>query len=443
MTTPTALAELITKCVSGAVDERPGFVAFDAAFADGELRRKWLDLRSAPPEFMRAVAITHEQTDDPVDPDDTFTAQDLVRITINFVSVQGEARLLFGRSFATAVPNLSDFDTVRIADLNPSEAFWTDRSRFELWTVDGAEPYAAAPLAPNPRNLVKDFTSFNAVPTDVRPILLRREPAQRGDLFALWTQHAVRGLLAALVNQVAGAGPDPSYILSGPPSRQLRLSDADAASLFDRLTPAAGWIYREARDAETRHLLFSNELARTWREGAISEFGVGALDSARAAYQAYVRSGSRETLKALSELRKAVIEEAQKVAQRAQDMAGALWKDIAVAAIPLGLKALPSGSAGNLIAAWAAVGAAVFLFLSFGIQAYINQRLIERLAESRKAWKRSLQVALSDEELDEISERPLVGGVEDYERVRTIVGFVYLALAAGLIAFAVVQFQSS
>lgn len=52
-------------------------------------------------------------------------------------------------------------------------------------------------------------------------------------------------------------------------------------------------------------------------------------------------------------------------------------------------------------------------------------------------------MALSDDELEEISERLLVSGVEDYDRVRTIVGLLYLALTAGLIAFAVVQFQTS
>ena len=195
---------------------------------------------------------------------------------------------------------------------------------------------------------MKDFTADGLVPGDVRPWLLRREPTTRGEAFLIWRAAASRRLASCLANQVSGSADSPVYHFSGPPTRTATIAETELDALFSRLNDAAVWVYRDARDAETRHVLLANEIANTWREGAAQDLGAGALESARSAYEAYVRSGSKETLKALAELRKAAIDEAQKAAQRAQDLAGALWKDVATAAIPLALKVFPEGAkAGN------------------------------------------------------------------------------------------------
>jgi hypothetical protein len=445
MTTPTALVELIEASSVGAVDERVGFAAFDANLSDASLRERWLALRSEGQDFIVSTRIVYKDSDVDLEDDAQPQSDEPLRITLDLCVVDGELRLLFAASLARCLDALEAAEAVRLADMRGDETFATDRSRFGTWTSDPLEPFAAAPLPITPRSIVRDFTPTGATPSDIRPWVLRRAPTKEGAAFKIWRIASVRRLAAALANQVSGSEVSPVYHFTGPPTRDLSFSDAELEALFGRLNDAAAWVFRDARDSESRHLLMSNELARSWTPGAPVGFGSGALESARSAYEAYVRSGSRETLKALAELRRSVIDEAQKAAQRAQDLAGALWKDVAVAAVPFAFKAFPEGAkvANANTAGAAALFAAAFLVFSFAIQGYINAKHFERLAFSRKAWRRSLSVALSDQEIEDISERPLQDSVSDYNRVKTAVGWVYLLLVLTLLGFALHQFQTA
>ncbi len=386
-----------------------------------------------------SVDIAYE----PLDADAKLDPGDRFRVMLNLRATAGELCLLFARSLTRILDGLANVNVVRIGDLGAAETFATERFRLEVWTAEPAQPFSTSPPMPNPKSFVKDFTNEGLVPGDVRPWLLRREPTIQGEAFRIWRTGASRRLAGCLANQVSGSSAEPMYHFSGPPARRITIAEGDLDALFSRFNEAAIWVYRDASDSETRHILLASEIARTWRESAGQDLGGGALDSARSAYEAYVRSGSKETLKALAELRKAVIDEAQKVAQRAQDLAGALWKDVAVATIPLALKVFPEGAkVGNAKAAGAAaLFAAAFLVFSFCVQVNVNRRHLERLDESRQAWRRSLNAALSDEELNSISEKPLRNGIRDYNRVKAAVGVVYLILVFSLLAFSLSELE--
>lgn len=110
--------------------------------------------------------------------------------------------------------------------------------------------------------------------------------------------------------------------------------------------------------------------------------------AAKVTYEAHVQSSSRETLKALADLRKNVIDETQKVAQRAQDLTSTLWRDLAVSAAPFVLKIF--GDAGKLnspvISASFYFAAAAFVALSFILQWRINSAYFHSQASSRQQW---------------------------------------------------------
>lgn len=100
--------------------------------------------------------------------------------------------------------------------------------------------------------------------------------------------------------------------MSGPPIFKIRADDPDIGSQLQLLTEAVTWVYLSGFDIEARHRLFSGELARGDRPGqSFADSLARGLDSAKIAYEAHVHSASRETLKALADLRKTVIEEAQ------------------------------------------------------------------------------------------------------------------------------------
>jgi hypothetical protein len=110
-------------------------------------------------------------------------------------------------------------------------------------------------------------------------------------------------------DQVTVEAGEARYHLSGPPSQTFAVTDADLPVLAPGLLAGVEWVYVSGFDVETRHLLLANEWARAYRPDALAGLADRALESAKAAYKAYVKSSSRETLKALADLRKAVIEE--------------------------------------------------------------------------------------------------------------------------------------
>jgi hypothetical protein len=323
--------------------------------------------------------------------------------------------------------------------MGADETFTTYRSRFELWTEDAPLAFAASEPLPDPRRFTGDFTGRGEVPADIRPWLMRGAPTATGPAYLAWSGLAARRLLAALSDRVALDDEGRvAYHFSGPPACAVAVTDAEALGLLPRLQAGAVWVYPEGRDPDTRHLLLAAEWARTHRRGNPAELGDNSLESAKAAYGAYVKAGSRETLKAIADLRKAVVEETQKVAQRAQDLAGALWKDVAVTAAPFVLKILPdAGKApSRALTVWIALAAAIYVTFSFGIQVFINKRSFRRQKEARGVWKSALNVVLTASEVEEYSEVPIRNSLQDYRGVRFVVGLVYAGLIAILLWFA-------
>lgn len=439
MTTPSELADLVIATTAGhPPEERPGLMVLRASLADPAIRGAWLDLRAAPPPFVTAISLVEADGDADLERDTVPEAADLYRITVETPRIEGELRLFFPGALTRHADELARVDQVLIAAMAGNETFSTYRNRIQMWSNDPVEAFAASEPLPDPRTNVSDFTGEGHVPADIRPWLQRRQPAHCGKAYAAWSLLASRRLMAAVADRVSKSDGAISYHFSGPPTCAVTLSDDEVVALMPHLQAGAAWVFTETRDADTRHLLLAAEWARSYRKGDMLHLGEGAFESAKSAHAAYVKAGSKEALKALSELRKTVVDEGQKASQRAQDLAGAMWKDIAVAAAPFVLKILPdSTKAGSqLLTGTLAVCAATFLVFSFVIQVFINKRYFRRQREGRQVWKRQVNVALRNKDIEELSEEPLNNSVKDYRVVRLSVGVIYALLVAALLTFA-------
>lgn len=442
MTTPQRIAELIGRTTGREDrDERPGHIVLRACLDDPALCAEWRALRREPPPFIGNVAIT--EIDDDIELDEHVLPEPggVYRITIQTPTVAGQLRLFLSASLAGWIDQTGEVSMVMIADMGPEETFATRGARFQLWTTEEPEAFAPSEPAADPRAFCSDFTGAHQTPSDIRPWLVRSAPVREGEAWVIWTEASSRKLMAAISDRVSNGDHGLIYHFSGPPACTLSLTDAEATTLNPELQAAAGWVFLEGRDADTRHLFMAAEWARTHRAGAANQFGKGSLASAMAAWAAYAKSGSKETLKALTDLRKAVVDEGQKAAQRAQDMAGAMWKDVAIASVPFVLKILPDASklASQRLAGAFALIAAAFLLFSFGIQIYINSRYFRTQETARDVWKRALNTALTPDEVEEFSETPIQTGIADYKRVRLVIGIVYAALITALLVYAAVN----
>jgi hypothetical protein len=452
LTTPSEVAHLVARtATAGTVEEDDSLITFKALLDDEASRVSWRQLRAASVGFIRKVTIREVGSDAHLEDADAPLPGTVYQITISKAASPGILRLFFGRSLADNGNVLATVDVACIADMDPSHAsFTTYRSRLQAWTIDAPPPFAASEPFPDPRRTSNDFTRRNVVPDDVRPWLLQTRPEKTSDAYEAWQSLAARKLLAATADQVSikmANAPDDLeelvYHFAGPPSAKFEVSDETAVSLLSELTEGAVWTFATgARDADTRHLLLASEWARSYSAGRL---GSGSVESAAAAYGAYVKSGSKESLKALADLRKTVVEEAQKASQRAQDMAGAMWKDLAVATTPFVIKVLPDAgkTANQWFAFWFAIGAAVFLVFSIGMQIFLNQRYFATQATFREIWKRRLNQVLSAHEVSEFSDTPIDDSMRDYRIVRNAITGLYAILVVILLAFACYQYAAA
>jgi hypothetical protein len=150
-------------------------------------------------------------------------------------------------------------------------------------------------------------------------------------------------------------------------------------------------------------------------------------------------------LKALADLRKTVIDETQKVTQRAQDLTSGLWRDVAVSAAPFVLKAL--GDAGKTASPAITAGfyfaAAIFIVCSFALQVRINKAFLDNQDQARTRWFMTLYGYISATERKEIAEEPINNAVESYRETRGIVASIYIVLVILLVGFGIASLNAS
>lgn len=443
--TPNDVAVLVSgTATAGTVDEQLDLVMFEAILDNEDTRRLWADLRSAPPIFLRKITIRERDGDGHLEDGSDAEKGTIYQITVEKVAVPGILRVLFGFSIKNMEEIVGKSGIICVADIDHAAGgFTTYGNRFQAWTIDPPAPYVATANLPDPRRTTNDFTRRNTVTDDIRPWLLLSEPAQSSNAFETWKKMAARKLLAVISNQVSISDREQLlYVFSGPPQGKVEISDDDAVSLLPRLTDGGIWIFASSeRDADTRHLLLSAEWARSTSGGILAGFGEGSLDSAKSAYAAYVKTGSKDFLKALADLRKSVIEESQKASQRAQELAGSLWKDLAIATTPFVIKVLPD--AGKLANQWFAllfaIGAAFFLIFSIRMQISLNKRYFETQDNFRELWKARLNQVLSAKEVMDFSDTPIKESMAHYERAKAAICKVYIILVLVLAAFALYQ----
>jgi hypothetical protein len=285
----------------------------------------------------------------------------------------------------------------------------------------------------SPRTLVRETSAVRSVPDNIRPWLLEESSAVpwNDPGFEIWAFESAKRLLLSLSSEVNGV--HGGLVFAGHPKAKF---DAPATAVtqdlglagFASLQMAAKWVYENDREAETRHRLFANEVARSslGRSNVCSVIfasGGDALEGARLAFQLGVDDLSRDTLKVLGDLRKALGEEASKLAdstrQLAASVAGSLVLGLGLFAAKLGTetpKSIVYILAGILLGY-------VFAVIISNIQFVRLQRHI------RLEWRGRLYRFLSD---------------DDYRRMVTVPASraersIYVAMAIGS-ALAIVMF---
>jgi hypothetical protein len=234
--------------------------------------------------------------------------------------------------------------------------------------------------------------------------------------------------------------------LAGQPPRRLLLGDFGEDKIsFDQLQRIASWVYQEGSDTEVRHTFLSAELAREWPqnipfcEGLSKRLGP-AFESANLLYKAHLRAASKDTLKALSDLRKTLAEEVQKLLQQSRDLSNGVWRDVAIAVGAGSIRIAMFGVRGptNNVGFAVIFGViAIYIYVSYSMAISTNKKFLNIVEDTRKAWRTKLYAFLDNDDYRSLAEQPLADALAAYDsakrRASIVVWAVIFCLLAGIV----------
>lgn len=372
------------------------------------------------------------------------------RLTISFISLPITPRFftLEGwRSFLYSDLAIQSAKIVQLAFINDS--FETCAFRVEPWVDLSVQEILAAQILNadiSPRRQVRSQSVNFMAPAYIEPWILKKSIGLKNEATEIWCEIATKRIAAALSNELYIDGDVETVTLFGQPPRKIifgefnKLTDS-MASLQD----AAKWVYLDGKDIEIRHTFLSGELARAWetRGSFCEELELrlpGALESAHLIYKAHLRSGSKETLKALADLRKALTDEVQKFLQQTRDLSSTVWRDVAIALGVLAVRITMGNTKsdivphGNFAAIYFAV--ALYIGISYSITVATNTKFINIMNASREHWRKKLYAFLDDDDYRELADAPLKNASDAYAKAQNrttwVVGVVIVALLIGI-----------
>ncbi|WP_108462839.1 hypothetical protein [Devosia naphthalenivorans] len=206
--------------------------------------------------------------------------------------------------------------------------FSTRGRRFAAWGEAIAQ--VAVEATASPRDLVRE-AGAPTVPWRLEPWIfsaLSADYPMEDRVFTTWATQAQAVALRCLASERLADG---TLVYAGPP----RLKQALVAVQLDRdilgqSQRALRWVYENEKEAEARHGLFVAEIPRAVGSfasngGRIDARALGtALEGAKIAYQLSLSDVSRDALRGIADLRKAVSEEIGKVADTTRQLAAAV-----------------------------------------------------------------------------------------------------------------------
>jgi hypothetical protein len=229
-------------------------------------------------------------------------------------------------------------------------------------------------------------------------------------VFAAWKKAAVMNLIFCLPTEIRSSDDTSQVVLKGARSAfaEVDLSKPQT-QLFEVVTDAVRWVYDQQRDTETKFHLLNNHLALYWPEKAKWPVGLAgvldhALSSAREAFAFHLQEDSKEAIKSLGDLRKALQEEVARSQSATRDLLSALWRDAAIAGAAFALRSATSNStAVNIVS----LGAATLLFASLLTTVLSNWRFDVLAKQVRAQWRQRLYAFMSERQWAELVNRPV------------------------------------
>lgn len=424
---------------------------FISGTMDNDTLQLWGDVIDTDAENLR-ITFVDESRDD-IHPAQGVPGQKHF-ITIISDEIPGILRLftLEGwRTFLLQDPKLRQYH--RIYALFVNESFETQQWKVVPWKQmqpEESETNAPTRTVSATKSIIRCFSTDFLPPDTITPWILISGDKMTDEPMKLWASLACRELLKCFANELFSAEIK-KVGLSGKPPRKIPFGEEhETLSAFDVIQETAKWIFLEGDEIELKHTFLSSELAREWPEGVTFCEGIvyrlpPALESARLLYKAHIRTGGKDTLKSLGDLRKNLTEDTQKILQQSRDLSSALWKDMALVISTLvlrySLEALKA-SGPQKVYALAFCALALYIAISYGVSVYINRHSLLLLGKNRTTWRNKLYGFLDEQDYQELAGLPVNAAMQSYHRVERLTSIIVLILVTLLLTAAASEFWS-
>lgn len=315
--------------------------------------------------------------------------------------------------------------------------FATLARHFVGWN-DATVPSPRETKRRSPRDLVRE-SGDPSVPERIEPWLLDMPLSHMpiGDpVFDVWARLSLPVALRSLASEILADG---TIVYAGPPKLKL----AKAASLQEsnelllEYQRALRWVFDTEHQSEIRHGLMGAELSRHSIDGAITAGSLqAALEGDKIAYQLSLTEISRDSLKAIADVRKAVSDEINKTADTARQLAtavaGAVFLGLGVVAARVTSSAPPSILIALSVVLAAYVGSIIYASAHF-------MRLQDKL---RSDWKQRFFSFLGTDDYKKLVTDPLAEAKHGFVVVAWVAGLISLAMVAGIIVLMSIELDA-
>ncbi|BBL22682.1 hypothetical protein [Comamonas terrigena] len=319
-------------------------------------------------------------------------------------SADSTVQLLTNRAFSKLLLEGHEASIWKVAQIECT--LFTGTRVIAPWSVNHVAEIAE--VTKSPRALVKEFGGERKVPEDVRPWLVKAQPENFDDPSTqVWVRASSIALIRCLPSEIDAE--TEALKFRGPPRLAIPEFDAEKDSLdpetYKTLVDAVTWVFENQREAEMRHVLLAAEIARSGSTiqsaGAFLKQNLAdAWESAKIAYEMAVAETGRDTLKVLSDLRKAVTEETAKLSDMGRQLNAAV-----AAALATGIGLMAARVATNapplLIAV---VMGVVAIYIATVIHSGVQFMRLQR--QLREDWQQRLYRFLPETEYEKMVVKP-------------------------------------
>lgn len=322
------------------------------------------------------------------------------------------------------------------------QRFTTASLAFSAWGQRQELPNAL--LFDSPRKLVRDQT-HRLTPDSLSAWYLVEGGLDQSAVFKVWRRAALLRLSLSIPSEIRPSAGADQVVMRGARTSVAALQqieEGDEEAVFSHLSEAIRWVYDQPRDTETKFYLLNNHLSLDWREGATWPAGLrsslaGSLTSAREAFGFHLQDQSKDALKSLGDLRKALQDDVARSQQSTKDLLSAMWRDVAIAGAVFAFKTTGTQSA---TLQWVAIAATILLTSSILIMLLANSRFDTLSKNSRKAWKNKLYAFMDERHWVELVDKPIKQARTVYRIAVLPTLIVYLVLIVAMLAIAYPNF---